>query len=158
MIYYKIQYLHSSGELPSYICPEPERKCNCGEAMFLPTIFCVIFQLGIFSATRNKNLTVKDCNNICLPIMPMGGQFQDWTGSSAITSFLSFRSVILRVLFFYLHSCPHVVLRASLFFQWRHKEEERDHIGLSAQLVFLGQRRGGLGIVFNKPGRNVGRR
>ena len=68
-----------------------------------------------------------DCNNIYVPIMSGGRQFQDWSGSSAVTNFLFFCSVILRVLAFYLHACPQVVLRWPLshfHIQHTRKEEE----------------------------------
>lgn len=54
MIYFKTQHLHSSRKLPSYVFVPNQREDNYDEAMYLFTIFCVVFQLGTILATSDR--------------------------------------------------------------------------------------------------------
>lgn len=48
MIYFKMQHLDSSEKLPSYIFVLSQREESHGETIYNPTIFCVMFELGMF--------------------------------------------------------------------------------------------------------------
>lgn len=48
MICFKMQRLDSSGKLPSYAFAPSQRGESHDETMCFPTIFCVMFELGMF--------------------------------------------------------------------------------------------------------------
>lgn len=48
MIYFKVKHLDSSGKLPSYVFVLSQRGESHDETMYFPTIFCVMFELGMF--------------------------------------------------------------------------------------------------------------
>lgn len=123
-----MQHLDSSGKLPSYVFVPSQRGESHDETMYFLTILCLVFELGMLSAASNrKSNRWIDYNNMHLPIMFRGRQFQDCPGSSTVNNFLTFCSAILWVLAFYPHACPHMVLRwqlSHLPIQGMRQEEE----------------------------------
>lgn len=66
-----MQHLHSGGKLLHYVFVPSQRRDNHDESTHLPIIFCVVFRLGMISATSNKNSNSWiDCNNIYLSLEP----------------------------------------------------------------------------------------
>lgn len=86
MICFKMQHLHSNGKLPSSVFVPRQRKDNHDATIYLFTIFCVC---GISAPSNRKFNSWIDCNNMYLPNISRGKQFQYCLGDSTVINFLS---------------------------------------------------------------------
>jgi hypothetical protein len=87
MIYFKSQHPHSSRKLPRSLSRAREEMV-VGKTMYLPTIFCVVFQLRMLSAVSNrKSNSWMVCSNFCYLCICGGKQFQDLPRGSTVINF-----------------------------------------------------------------------